>query len=198
MTVKESRDGTDESDIKKLLEEKVVDVLRKELEGRVQKLNERRFGMISGEIEIFDFIKVFDLERDDRFIMVLYIQEEANYYHPRDYSECDFYPMGFSQGVIRKVFRKDLESGNIPRTAFHQISVRSEAVADCYYNTYRPLCLEVTDRKDVEVIEGLVQRAEEFGLREDIIGGEAEVFANILARVENDDTLTFDYRSQYT
>jgi hypothetical protein len=186
MTVREPQDYNDS--IENLLKGKMIQVLLKEMQGRIYEAHGRGLSIISS-IEIFDFLEVGepDDERESRFIMVLYIEEETNMYHPRAYEGCDFYPMGFPKDWIRNVFRHDLEKGKMPKSAFHQTSARPETSGN-RYDTYQPLCLEVTDRNDIREIQELIGEAIGVGIREDIINKRSEDIGEILERIENDDS----------
>ena len=189
------KDYADKTSVKEALEGKVVKILQKELQGRVKKLyNERGFAYIQGEIEIFDFIRVDEPEdvSDGRFIMVIYAKNDTNsHYDPRTYKSWDFYPTGSKEKEIGGAFCQSLENGKIPKRVFHQILVpQSEGN---HYSTYEPLCLWVKDKKDIEEIEKLVGIAVKYGMRDEIIVKRPEDLKEILGRIENDDSLKFDY-----
>lgn len=184
----------EQASLQELLENKVVEILQKEIEGRVSGLYDRGFGYISNR-GIFDFIRVGDSHdsKEEKFIMVFFGISRVNSYHPRMHPNHDFFPMGFKEESVYKVFREDLEKGKIPKKAFRQTGVRSDTEEDNHYDHYEPLCLEVTDKGDIRQIEELVNSAVNKGMREEIINKKSEDMEEILARIENDDSADFDY-----
>jgi len=169
------------------LEKQAANIYGKEMNGRGRKFEERGFDCY-GMPEIFDFIKV----DDSRLIMVLYSQRKTNHYHPRYvcYEGWDFYPMGFSEEEIRDVFHSDLEQSKLPKPASHQIAMLDDGN---YYTVYKPLCIEIKDKNNIREIEELVEKAANSGIRKNIISKKSEDVSAILGRIENDDSLDFNY-----
>lgn len=184
----------DRDPIENTLYEEVMRVMNKEVQDHVDRLwDERLFGANSLDTHIFDFIRIHESEDDldDRFLMMLYTPETINT-DPDDHTYV--YPMGFTEDDIYKDFRQYLEERKRPPTNWHQVAVRIGPGGGNFYDRYFSCCIEVTDREDREGIESLVQQANKLGLRPDIIIDTAENMAEILARVENDPSLDFDYR----
>jgi hypothetical protein len=195
-----SKDPADLHPVEEALYKKVGNVVAKEMLDRSPQLfDKRNFPAQDLNTRLFDFIRVIDVDEElpDRFLIMLYADRYRNYYFPRYDVPSSWvpYPMSLSvQDKICEGFREDLERGEIPTPAWHQIAVGIGPGGGDYFNFYYPCCVEVTEQGDIEEIEELVQQAVELGVRPDIITGTTESMKDILARVANDDSLPdFDY-----
>lgn len=188
----------EELENKELLDETVFNIVREEMRGRGVLFNNRngpRFRVEDG-MSMYDFIRVNEPAGDSRLILVLFNSDNSNWWYPEGiYENQTMYPIGTDKGIVYEKFRRELEAGKVPDVVFVQTQERDSQHDDRRWDFYQTICYEVRNQEQVAEVYKRVQ-----GLKtKEILDREPEEVEEILARIENDDSLVsksvlkFDY-----